>query len=67
MFGPAAEANRQRNPSPHFHGLGFKGLGFRGLGLRVTYPQAPEQFLFGVTYIKSYKVIPKKNYYGAYG
>ena len=35
----------------------------RILGLPRGYKVVP----FGVSYIESYKVIPKRNYYGAYG
>ena len=47
-------------------GLGFRAFWFRSLGFRAL-PIGPEVVPFYGLYLESYKVIPKRNYLGAYG
>ena len=42
-------------------------LGLRGQRLHIILPIGPEVVRFYGLYVESYKVIPKRNYLGAYG
>ena len=62
LWGPSARAQGL--------GFGFQGLGFRvsGLGVHVWgLPIVSMVVPFCGSYLGSYKVVPKRNYYGAYG